>query len=212
MESLNPLRGNVQLDGASLLPVSTILQEIQTSFIYYAGKQNKTLDLSTESATFLWYQLILYVLQRMPCTKQTIALSIESLSEYYKPYTEQQAIRFAVFARYYSPNESLMRYMNNSYLSKIIRKALKTQDLNILFLCRFFIIDLSNQVNTKTSILKEDLPRHFHCMIKIDKTQIDRYKRNSNGHILTASGFLLAYTKIEDAQIFSRKNANNEYI
>ncbi|CAF2357421.1 unnamed protein product [Rotaria sp. Silwood2] len=50
------------------------------------------------------------------------------------------------FERDYSPDRAIWWYTRNSFLSRLLNKALRTQNIDILFLFQFFIVDIRQQL------------------------------------------------------------------
>lgn len=131
--------------------------QIEHSRIY--SKKNELLAFSvfnTETATheqsttglnghFLHSQLLIECLIRMnPTTGDKNELLSLCKVQYKRDNIELKNIR--EFEKCYLPDSALKWYTRSSFVYRLLNKALRTQNIDLLFLFRFFIRDLSKQL------------------------------------------------------------------
>ncbi|UJR12001.1 hypothetical protein I4U23_016179 [Adineta vaga] len=97
---------------------------------------------------FLHSQLIISCLLRMKSTSND---KNEFISKYRGEFKEDQNYLKILdeFEKEYSPDYSLRWYTRETFLYRLLNKALRAQDIDTLFLFRFFIHDLDEQLNRR---------------------------------------------------------------
>jgi hypothetical protein len=109
-----------------------------------------TVDNEGQSSTilngqFVSYQLLIDVLLRM---KPTLTDKNELIDICKKEYenNHSELIILHEFEQTYSSEQALWWYTRESFLYKILNKALRVQNVDLLFLFRFFIRDIHHQL------------------------------------------------------------------
>jgi len=101
---------------------------------------------STElNAEFLHSQILINCLIRMKSLTNERDELIHFCKKKYKNNNSQLKI-VKEFERYYIPNQSIWWYTRQSFLYRVLNKALRVQNIHLLFLFRFFIRDIKNQL------------------------------------------------------------------
>ncbi|CAF0831567.1 unnamed protein product, partial [Didymodactylos carnosus] len=104
-----------------------------------------TNKLSSESTDFICSQLWLEILLRMKQTEYDKQVFIEFCKEIYAENSIQTEI-IRKFEQTYSSEQALSWYTKDTFLYKMLNKALRTNNIQTLFLFRFFITDLCQQL------------------------------------------------------------------
>jgi tetratricopeptide (TPR) repeat protein len=128
-------------ENAHLLSISTIPMTI----FNLSSDEKSIREFNKESATFMWFYLIIEILLRMS-DKSTS--KIEMINEcrlcYENDLIEQEKIKD--FDVNYSTDEAISWYTRDSFLYRTLNKALRTENIDIIFKFRFFLSDLFNQL------------------------------------------------------------------
>lgn len=113
----------------------------------FAGtiSNKSTRDLTEEKVTFMWLQLLIDILFNMP---QLPMACDEMLAEcrlaYVNDSKELQNIN--EFSRKYKPQDAVYWYTCQIFLYKQLNRALRTENIDIIFKFRMIIIDLCRQL------------------------------------------------------------------
>ncbi|CAF3132985.1 unnamed protein product [Rotaria socialis] len=114
--------------------------------VFHLTEREQTLQkLTQESATFMWYRAILMVLRSMAKYNDSkTEMIVEAKAIYRMDEIEQKKIKR--FEDTYCPTEAFWWYTYDSFVYRLLNKALRTQEIEIIFKFRFFIDDLCNQI------------------------------------------------------------------
>lgn len=86
---------------------------------------------------FLWSKILLQVLLRLPSSSSGKQDMInEARDQYCNNPIEQQKID--EFERSYSSDTAIKWYTHDFFLYRLVNKALRTENIDNVFLCRFF--------------------------------------------------------------------------
>ncbi|CAF4042379.1 unnamed protein product [Rotaria sp. Silwood2] len=182
--------------------------DLPMSIFHLAEKQNTLQQLTKESAAFMWYHVILKVLRLMAkhgnAKTEMIA---ECRASYYNDPVEQNKIND--FEQSYDPMRACWWYTRDSFVYRLLNKALRTQNTEIIFKFRFFINDLYNQLeqlynqylNTHSSIIA-----HHHITVyrgqRLGIREVDLFKTNVN-ELISMNSFLSATANQAVAKVFA---------
>ncbi|CAF0817489.1 unnamed protein product [Adineta steineri] len=153
---------------------------------------------------FLYFQLLIYVLLRLKSnlqdTKNEFILFCEN--EYKDNINELRIID--EFKENYSSKKAIWWYTRESFLYKILNKALRIQNIDLLFLFRFFIHDIEKQLrlNQCTSFI-----RVYRSQL-ISKYEFDLLK-NSIGQYISMNSFISTSLNREQALSFLHPTNND---
>ncbi|CAF1274439.1 unnamed protein product [Rotaria sordida] len=113
-----------------------------TSFNSNVAKEKLTVGLNGQ---FLHSQLLIDCLLQMKSTTSDIDELISICKQTYEKDKEQLAL-VQKFKNEYSSNQALHWYTRDSLVYQMLNKALREQNIHLLFLFRFLISDLQNQL------------------------------------------------------------------
>ncbi|CAF3362845.1 unnamed protein product [Rotaria socialis] len=102
-------------------------------------------QLNNENAQFMWFQLLIQVLLRMPSTARS---KDDMLQQSFLLYKNNSSIRNKIheFNRTYQAKDAIDWYTKNTFLFRLLNQACRTDDIDLLFSFRFFIRDLHHQI------------------------------------------------------------------
>jgi hypothetical protein len=96
-------------------------------------RQKSVKDLSQENAYFIWFQLLIQILFRLPRTDAVREKMIQDCERQYDE-NEAQLIKIKEFGKKYQPKDVVSWYTRDSFVYRIIHKILDERDsLRIMF-------------------------------------------------------------------------------
>ncbi|CAF4155923.1 unnamed protein product [Didymodactylos carnosus] len=111
-------------------------------------------DLDKESTVFMWNQLLMDVLLRMPKSDESKTELLTECESYYRD-NDKELEKINDFRLNYSSDAALSWYTRDSFVYRLLNKALRTRDIDIIFKFRFFIADLYRQLQKEHSKFME---------------------------------------------------------
>ncbi|CAF1435871.1 unnamed protein product, partial [Adineta steineri] len=133
-------------------------QKQNVTFSFYNQHKKLTREISKESAGFLWFQLFKNALLNMPSNdinaKEDL---VQYLKQRYHNNNKQMKL-IENFQETYQSDDAIQWYTGQPFLYRHVNKALRTEDLDQLYIFRFFITDLCKSLLQKFQILKEFEP------------------------------------------------------
>ncbi|CAF3762849.1 unnamed protein product [Rotaria socialis] len=144
-------------------------------------KQKSIRDLTKNSASFIWYQLLINVLKDMIPDAQS----------------KNNMLATKLFIWWYS---------DECFLYKLLNRGLRTEDIDLLYSFRFFIIDLSTALENECQKLKQNGWVTVYRGQRLSNTDFEELHA-SIGIIITFNGFLSTSRDINVALRFAHKCA-----
>ena len=169
--------------------IDLVDKQLQT-FAFFDQNQKSTKDLSKQSAEFLWFQLFNYVINRLPKDQKAKQQMIEVCQQYYRGNTKQLKL-IDEFQHKYQPKDTIEWYTKQSFVYRLINKALRSEDIDQLYTFRFFITDLSQSLDHEhdriLSSTEEILTVYRGA--KLDQEEFNKLKENQ-GKLISTNGYL----------------------
>ncbi|CAF0787766.1 unnamed protein product [Adineta steineri] len=133
----------------------------------------------------IWYQLYLDIIKSLPCDEHTREEMLQKSQEYYSDqYSELRAINR--FRTTYTSETAIRWYTEDSFVHKLVNKALRSEDIEVVFAFRFFITDLSNKIKEEYINQRQQYG-----------TMASKFKSDSNSIIKLFSGQVLPLMELE---------------
>jgi len=172
--------------------------EDEQSLLINIFSTSENADKSTTglNGQFVYFQLLIDCLLRMKSSEQDKNELISICRQEYQGNTSY-INQLHEFENDYSPNKVLWWYTRDSFFYKILNKALRVQNIEILFLFRSYISDIYHQLQyyqLKTSI----------CIYRsqlMAKEEIHSLKKNL-GQLISVNSFLSTTVQRETALFF----------
>lgn len=113
--------------------------------------------LNNENANFMWFQLLIEVLLRMPVTTRS---KDDLVQQSFLVYNKNQPVQKEIhlFNRTYQHTDAIYWYTKNNFLFRLFNQACRTDDFDLLFNFRFFIHDLHQEL--KKTYCEQQLKRN----------------------------------------------------
>ncbi|CAF2893640.1 unnamed protein product [Rotaria sp. Silwood2] len=162
--------------------------------------------LQARNAIFMWFQLFIEVLLRMHHKSSDRKELIDICKNSYKNNDEEMNI-IDEFEKNYQAENAIWWYTRESCFYRMMNKALRVQDFDILFTLRFFITDIAKQItNEYQKFIRTSETRNI---IRVYRGQIignDELKlmKNNIGEFLSMNSFLSTSRNRSTALHFAR--------
>lgn len=179
-----------------------ILIEKQTiNFGLYNPEEKSLKDLSEESATFLLNQMLIRVLKSLPDETESKEQILELCQNYYKS-NQHKLKKIEDFQQSYSSDKAIESFIYESFLQKLLSKALRTEDIELICAFRFFIVDLCTAIEEQSN---DQGIVTFYRGAQIPTKNLEELKKNVD-NILVVNGF---FTASRDADVYLRYTSSN---
>ncbi|CAF3214882.1 unnamed protein product [Rotaria sp. Silwood2] len=171
-------------------------RDLLMSIFHLAEKENTLEQLSKESVTFIWHQLILKVLRLMTKYDNLKDEMVPKSQAAYRD-NEFEENKIKCFQENSCSTKAFWWYTCNSFVYRLLNKALRTQNIEIIFKFRFFINDLHNQIE---QLYHQYLDNHtsmigHHIIVyriqRLSMKELDLLKSNVN-ELISMNSFLSA--------------------
>ncbi|CAF4119734.1 unnamed protein product [Adineta steineri] len=165
------------------------LVEKQTlSFSLFDQKQKSMKDLSQESASFLLHQMLIYILKQMSQDEQSKKQMLNMCRDYYNQ-NKKELKKIEEFQNTYTHDKAIEWYTDECFLYKLLNKALRTEDIELLFTFRFFITDLCSAIEQENQLLKKQGTLTLYRGTQIPNEELEKRKENI-GKTISTNEFL----------------------
>ncbi|CAF3121515.1 unnamed protein product [Rotaria socialis] len=121
--------------------IQSMSNQTMSFTLFDSSKQNSTRD----SASILWYRLLIDILKILPHTDQSKNEMLDKCAEFYR-FNEVELQKIETFRTSYTASKAIEWYTSECFLYKLLNKALRTEDIDLLYIFRFYIIDLYSQL------------------------------------------------------------------
>ncbi len=163
-------------------------------------------SLQARNAIFMWFQLFIEVLLRMHHKSTDRKELIDICKKSYKGNHEEMTI-INEFEKNYKPENAIWWYTRESCFYRMLNKALRVQDFDMLFALRFFITDIAKQIGSeyekfiRTSDTRNIIRVYRGQVIGSDELEL---MKKSIGKFLSMNSFLSTSLNRSTALHFAR--------
>jgi tetratricopeptide (TPR) repeat protein len=176
--------------------------------IFNLNNEEKSMrDLTKENAKFMWYQLLIDILLRMPNNDKTNAKQ-EMINEcclHYEKNKQQMAL-INEFNKTYLSSDAVKWYTRDCFLFRLLNKAFRTENIDIIYKFRFFIIDLYQQLKQIHSDYIEYMGLDEIITLyrgqQLSPDELNKFKDNI-GRLISMNTFLSTSLNQSAAKIFA---------
>jgi tetratricopeptide (TPR) repeat protein len=134
---LEALARDVSMHAKNVTPLSIFSANL--------SKEVSLRSLTAEEVRFMWFQLLLELLLRMPSNENARNDMRTECETAYRGNSLELA-KIDKFFRTYSPADCIHWYTQDSFVYRLLNKAFRTENLDLIFKFRFFIVDLYHQL------------------------------------------------------------------
>ncbi len=181
-----------------------IVEKQTLAFSLFDQKQKALKDLSKESASFIINQMLVYVLRLMSQDEQSKIEMLRMCRSYYQN-NKNELKKIEEFKKSYSHEKAVEWYTDECFLYKLLNKALRTEDIELLYTFRFFIIDLCACIEQDSQNLKDQGILTLYRGTQIPKEELRKLKDNV-GKIISTNGFLSTSRNMNVSLRFAHPN------
>ncbi|CAF3876492.1 unnamed protein product [Adineta steineri] len=157
------------------------------AFSIYNHKNKEKQDLTHEARSFLFFQLFKAAFKKLPTNSESKKLMISKYRDYYVG-NRRVLNEILDFELNYKSNKAIQWYTNNSFIYRLINKALRTENIGCLCYFHFYISDLSKQLEKEFIKFKKQYCEStikFYRSFKTTSEQIKNFQYNIGSLILT---------------------------
>ncbi|CAF3688350.1 unnamed protein product [Rotaria socialis] len=180
---------------SNLLPISILSQASVT--------QKSLRDLSNESARFMWFQMLIEILIKMEHTDEAKSDLIEICRKQYKNDLVQSK-RIDEFEKTYTADKAASWYTRDSFVYRLLNKALRTENIDIIYKFRSFIADLHQQLSVLQSTEPISTDEFLYRGQKLPIEELQYLQKNINGY-LSMNTFVSFSRSSQAALLFAGK-------
>ncbi len=175
-------------------------------FSIYNQNNKEKHDLTHEAGSFLFFQLFKAAFKKLPKNSESKKLMVSKCRDY---YIDNKKILDDItqFELNYKSTDACQWYTNDSFICRLINKALRTENISSLCYFHFYIADLSKQLEKEYLKFKKQNPK---CVVqlyrgfKTTKDEMKKFERNVGNLILT-NGYLSTTRHRQIAHDFAMK-------
>jgi tetratricopeptide (TPR) repeat protein len=173
-------------------------------FSFYRLNQRYIRNLKIDSAEFLWFHVFKYVVTRLPHDDYAKKEMLDASRHYYRDNTHELE-RIDQFERSYKSEDAIQWYTKNSFVYRLINKALRTEDIEQLYLFRYFIQDLCSALSFKHQILIElGEPITVYRGLRLRQDEFDELVKDEQ-KLVSMNGYLSTSVTKEVAEMYAGK-------
>ncbi|CAF2770384.1 unnamed protein product [Rotaria sp. Silwood2] len=175
----------------------------------FSNSQEKSIRNLTTSgnALFIWYQLLIDVLIRIPSSTESAKADLIDLSRKSYDENESEQEKITEFNTCYESQNAIFWYTRNCFLFRLMNQAFRTEDIDNIFKFRFFIVDLYQQLLTLYTVQRFPSTLILYRGQSLGLTELEHLKENI-GQLISMNTFLSTTTCKEVASIFAGDGTN----
>ena len=187
-----------------------LTRQLQVFNFFNEEIQRSVRALSKESALFLWSQLLFDVLKKLPHNETAKKDMIEQCVTYYES-NEIELAKIEEFRQSYERSKAIEWFTMDSFIYRLVNRAIRMEDMQLIYLFRFIIIDLCCELEIERKAMME---RKQGVFTVYRGQQIPNREfilmKNSVGQLFSANGFISTSEDINVARtfIFGATNTN----
>ncbi|CAF3259583.1 unnamed protein product [Rotaria socialis] len=180
--------------------------------LYDTNKQKSMRDLSRESGSFIFLQLFKQAMKQMAMNNGSTSESKQEMIDRCRMYyrgNEKEIKNIAEFENDYTPNQAIRWYTRDTFIYKLINKALRTDDIDSLYNYRFYIVDLSKYLAENCQILR-NLTSNVTVYRGMKLSRLERERiQESIGHHIAVNTFFSTSRQISVAEVYAGIGVQN---
>ena len=186
-----------------VLQIMQVMERMVVAFSLFDQKQKSIRDLTKNSASFIWYQLLIDVLRNMSSDESSKNNMLAVCEDFYGGKKEELS-KIDEFRKSYTKEKAIWWYTDESFLYKLLNRALRTEDIDLLYSFRFFIIDLSNALENESKKVKNSVGMTLYRGQGISNKELEELRANI-GILISFNGFISTSRNINVALGFACK-------
>ncbi|CAF4801503.1 unnamed protein product [Rotaria sp. Silwood1] len=155
--------------------------------------------------------MLIYVLKQMPHDDRTMHEMLDQCAEYYQN-NQTELAKIEQFRTTYTSDRAINWYTDECFLYKLLNQALRTEDIQLLYSFRFFIIDLCAELERESEKIKNEGHLTVYRGQMMHKEEFHKLQ-HSIGGLISTNGFFSTSRDINIAFGFlTKSNSTNERV
>jgi hypothetical protein len=128
-----------------------ILNQSTLIFHLFAQEQNTIRNLSKNAASFIWFQLFQMIISQLKCIEYEKTLMLKCCFKQLEYISKEKHMLALVewFHETYKSEDTIYWYTKQSFIYRLLNTALRTKDIETLYVFRLFIANLYQQMKNK---------------------------------------------------------------
>mgnify|MGYP001068459397 CR=1 FL=1 len=181
-------------------------QQIQT-LNFFNQHEHSTKDLSKQSGQFIWFQLFKYVILRLPRDEKAKQEMIVTCRNYYRGNNNELKL-IDHFEQQYRSQDAIRWYSEQSFVYKLVNKALRIGDYDQLHRFRYFIGDLSDGLmrQHESMLSSDEQILIVYRGAKLNREEFEQLKQNEK-KLISTNGYLSTSRDRSLALAFTEKSS-----
>jgi len=174
---------------------------------FFSQKQSPIRDLTYRQASFLWFQLLQKLLLKTQYQINDMKEMLEYCREYYAD-NRKFLSQIDEFEANFTPSNAIYWYTRQTFVYKIINRALRTEDIQALYIFRYYISCLCQQLKSQHELLCRTSPEiivYRGCRMTLDELN---KLQEMKGQLTSINGFISTSIEPIVAEAFSSLNSN----
>ncbi|CAF1166857.1 unnamed protein product [Adineta ricciae] len=167
-------------------------------YSFFNEQQKSTKELTKDAAAFLWAQMMLAILKQLPQTADSKKQLLNKCRDYYRGNPGELAV-IDEFQKDYQARDAVAWYTKECFIYRLLNKALRTENIDALYLFRFYIIDLCKQLEEESQKNRGVMTLYRGQVMSTE--ELDRLKRNV-GTLFSMNGFFSTTRTLNVAKNF----------
>ncbi|CAF3862702.1 unnamed protein product, partial [Rotaria sp. Silwood1] len=168
--------------------VDLLQAHLETFNFYNKNEQKSMCDLSKRPATHRWLLTFKDFVIRLPKDEKAKSEMIKMCTNYYRG-NKIELKHIQEFDKTYKPEHAISWYTRASFVYKLVNKALRTEDIEQLYIFRFYISDLCKQIATTEKKNNQSHSLILYRGVRMPLDEIKRWKENE-GKLISINGYL----------------------
>jgi len=140
------------------------------------------------SGAYSSYLLFIETLKQMPQTKQARDIMLNKCKDYHRK-NEKQISNINLFERTYNPNEAIRWYAKETFLYRLVNRAFRTEDVELWYIFRSYIIDLCRQLENVHKEQNIQVPLKLYRGQSFMPIKEFEYLQSNIGCLISTNGF-----------------------
>ncbi|UJR24042.1 hypothetical protein I4U23_027007 [Adineta vaga] len=158
----------------------------------------------------IWSDILLQGLLRMPVPPTDVYAEMIKEARFFYRKNSSQLAQIEQFEKNYRPGDAIRWYSRDSFVYRLVNKALRTQNLAILFKFRFFIRDVYEQLNKlfRKQYLSDQSANHqpttitLYRAMTVSSEESNHLRSCQSGTILSINSFVSTSLNVEVAMTY----------
>lgn len=192
--------------------VQLVDKQLAIFALYDTNKQKSTRNLSRESGSFIFLQLVKQVLQKMLLNEEAVETSKQEMLDKCRLYyrgNKKAMEDIDKFEREYTSDQAIQWYTANSFLYRLINKALRTDDIDGLYTYRFYIVNLCTCLAEQSKLLYDSSSNiHVYRGVKLPQKERQRLCE-SIGQLISVNGYFSTSRQLKVSEAYAGIGSTN---